>query len=118
MLSLFLCPGRGSNPHALRHTILSRACMPIPPPGHAHWNIIKRTSINNSITRSRASSKILLVSGQYNDEAWAGIEPAMSVLQTDALATSPPGPFKVLPLLFPLYKEQVHLLLLLSRYFL
>ena len=28
-----LCPGRESNPHPLRDTILSRARIPIPPPG-------------------------------------------------------------------------------------
>ena len=28
------CPGQGSNLHALRHEILSLACLPIPPPGH------------------------------------------------------------------------------------
>ena len=27
------CPGWGSNPHALRHTILSRARVPVSPPG-------------------------------------------------------------------------------------
>jgi hypothetical protein len=29
---LLLCLGRGSNPHTLRYTILSRARIPIPPP--------------------------------------------------------------------------------------
>ena len=29
-----LCPGRELNPHPVRDTILSRACIPIPPPGH------------------------------------------------------------------------------------
>ena len=29
----FLCPGRESNSHALRHTILSRACLPFHHPG-------------------------------------------------------------------------------------
>ena len=33
ILILLLCPGRGSNPHPVRDTILSRACIPIPPPG-------------------------------------------------------------------------------------
>lgn len=27
-----MCHGRGSNPHVLRHTVLSRACLPIPTP--------------------------------------------------------------------------------------
>ena len=30
------CPGQESNLHALRHTHLKRARLPIPPPGHRH----------------------------------------------------------------------------------
>ena len=31
---LHWCPGGDSNPHAVKHTDLNRACLPIPPPGH------------------------------------------------------------------------------------
>ena len=31
----FRCPGQESNLHALRHTHLKRARLPIPPPGHS-----------------------------------------------------------------------------------
>ena len=30
------CPGQESNLHALRHTHLKRARLPIPPPGHGY----------------------------------------------------------------------------------
>ncbi len=33
MSNLILCPERDSNPHALRHTPLKRACLPISAPG-------------------------------------------------------------------------------------
>ena len=36
-----LCPRRDSNSHGLRHTILSRACIPIPPLGPVSRKSIK-----------------------------------------------------------------------------
>ena len=41
---LILCPGWESNPHPFRDTILSRARIPVPPPGHWVTGGIARNS--------------------------------------------------------------------------
>ncbi len=52
--AVLLCLGRGSNPQALRHTILSRARIPIPPPRQA------RASVTDSLKVINSHSKTLL----------------------------------------------------------
>ncbi len=36
------CPGEDSNLHALRHTDLNRARLPVPPPGQVSWGRFMR----------------------------------------------------------------------------
>ncbi len=44
IFKFLICPGEDLNLHALRHVVLSHACLPIPPPGHTgviyQWSLI------------------------------------------------------------------------------
>ncbi len=44
-ISHFWCEGGDLNPHAIRHTHLKRACLPIPAPSHITGNIITSVAV-------------------------------------------------------------------------
>ncbi len=48
----FQCPGQESNLHALRHTHLKRARLPVPPPGHLVGLCLKRCANIRKINRT------------------------------------------------------------------
>ena len=48
----FKCPGQELNLHAVRHTLLRRTCLPIPPPGHSLKKDLKEHQFSNHMSGS------------------------------------------------------------------